>query len=331
MLRLLVVSAALAAWVFRRSVARNVEHASRLALPPGRDGIIEGAGSIELHGAQRRAVLILHGFGDTPQTVSYLAAHLHGLGFTVRAPLLAGHGRTLREFGQSTADQWLATASRELGALQREHEAVGLVGVSMGGALAVILAAAAGRDARQSRRLGAPATVAGPASRAAHRGAAAAPAALVLIAPYLSMRAPARRLATWHWMLSPFIRYLPSREEASIRDPDERRRNLGFGTVTPRLLHELQRLVSRARASLAGVLVPTLVVQSRTDNRIDPEAATGSFDRLGCTAKRFEWTEGGGHVITVDVGRERVLELTGEWLLAHVRAGPASRDGAPAS
>ena len=324
----LLAIAALAAWALRRSVARRVERASLLALPCGRDGIIDGAHPIDHRGSRTRAVLILHGFGDTPQTVGYLAAHLHGLGFTVRAPLLAGHGRTLREFGRSTADQWLHAAERELLALQREYESVGVIGVSMGGALAVILAA---RDSGSAAAPGTRRLVTAPDSAAAGDAHPARPlSALVLIAPYLSMRAPARRLAACHWMLSPFIRYLPSREEASILDADERRRNRGFGTVTPRLLRELQRLVSRARGSLGIVTTPTLMIQSRTDNRIDPDAATGSFDRLGSPVKRFEWTEG-GHVITVDVGRERVLSMTGDWLLTGMGAGLAASRGASTS
>jgi carboxylesterase len=320
---LFLAIAGVVGWLVRRSVAHRVEQASLLALPRGLDGIIAGAAPIDRRASDDRAVLILHGFGDTPQTVGYLADYLHRLGFTVRAPLLAGHGRTLREFGRSTADQWLDGAMRELVTLQAEHAAVGLVGVSMGGALAAILAAEAGRpghagesDARVVVEHGRPQV--------------RPPEALVLIAPYLSMRAPARRLAAWHWVLSPFIRYLPSREEASIRDPAERRSNRGFGTVTPRLLGELQRLVMRAQRSLTAVTVPTLVIQSRGDNRIEARAAEASFSRLGATDKRFEWTEGGGHVITVDVGRDRVFALAGEWLLPRVgRSVPSPADSRP--
>ncbi len=283
-------------WLLRRTIATRVERTSLRDLPRGPDGIIEGASPIDRHVGRQRAVLILHGFGDTPQTVGYLAEYLHGLGFSVRAPLLAGHGRTLREFGGSTAEAWLDGAARQLAAIRSEYDAVGVVGVSMGGALSVILAAGAADQGRL-------------------------PDAMVLIAPYLSMRPRARRLAALHWALTPFIRYLPAREEASIKDEFERRSNRGFGTVTPRLLNELQRLVSRARRALADVAVPTLVIQSRDDNRIEPGAAQQSFDRLGAREKRFEWTDGGGHVITVDVGRERVLALTGEWLLARVGGG----------
>jgi carboxylesterase len=261
-------------------------------------------------------VLILHGFGDTPQTAHYLADHLHGLGFTVHAPLLPGHGRTLAAFGATRAEEWLAAAGAEFDTLRRRFAFVGLVGVSMGGALSVILA---GRAAHQ----GSSPSGDGVASGGTSHG----PDALVLIAPYLGMRARALRLATTHWLISPFVRYLPSREEASIRDPEERTRNRGFGTVTPRLLSELLRIVERAQRALPDVRQPTLVIQSRDDNRIEPAAATRAFEMLGSIEKRFVWTEGGGHVITVDTGRERVLTLTGDWLVE--RADAASPHSNP--
>ena len=57
-----------------------------------------------------RAVLLLHGFGDTPQTLHYVADALHAAGYTVRAPLLPGHGRTLAAFGATRAKQWISAA-----------------------------------------------------------------------------------------------------------------------------------------------------------------------------------------------------------------------------
>jgi len=301
----LLIGAALA-WMARRSLALRTERAMLARLPLGPDGIIEGAAGLVRPASGRRAVLILHGFGDTPQTVRYLADHLSDLGFTVHAPLLPGHGRTLAEFGSSGARAWLEAAERELDALREAFEFVGLVGVSMGGALSVILAGQPGH-----RAVGAPSPV-----RTGRHG----PDALVLLAPYLSMRSRALRLATLHWMISPFARYLPSREEASIRDSTERARNRGFGTVTPGLLAELRRVVQRAQQALPDVRQPALVIQSRSDNRIDSAAATRSFEMLGSAEKQFVWTDGAGHVITVDTGYERVLTLTGDWLLRWAEA-----------
>ena len=301
-------------WLVRRFVAQRMERVALDRLPVGADGVVQGAGGFTHAGSPDRAVLILHGFGDTPQTLHYLGDHLHGLGFTVHAPLLPGHGRTLAEFGGSGADAWLEAATRELDTMRERFGFVGLVGVSMGGALAVILASRAAMPPDASSK-----SVGNPgAMRTVDRGG---PDVLVLLAPYLSMRSRARRLATWHRMVSPFAVYLPSREEASIRDPSERALNRGFGIVTPRLLRELQRVVAWAETALPRVAQPTLVIQSRDDNRIEAAAAERSFAALGAREKRLVWIEGSGHVITVDAGREQVLTLTGTWLLERAEAG----------
>ena len=303
-------------WLVRQLTGRRMERTSLRRLPLGPDGVIVGAGEIIRPGSSRSAVLILHGFGDTPQTLGYLADHLGALGFTVRAPLLPGHGRTLAEFGASGVAAWVAAAERELAELRRRFDFVGLVGVSMGGALSVIVSS-------RSARVGAPS--AGDPDAVAPPG----PDALVLIAPYLSMRPRARRIAALHWVVSTFARYLPSREDASVRDPVERERNRGFGTVTPKLLHELRGVVSRARVALPGVEQPTLVIQSRDDNRIDQGAAAQAFELLGAKEKKFVWTEGSGHLITVDRGREHVLELTGEWLSGRAKEFSPTPAGQP--
>src|SRR3954451_9119395 len=102
---------------FGAAVARGRRAAARLRdetlrrLPVGIDGIIPGAEGFELtRGDDAPAILLLHGGGDTPQTLRYLAEYLYARGYNVRVPLLPGHGRTVREFSTVVADQWMQTA-----------------------------------------------------------------------------------------------------------------------------------------------------------------------------------------------------------------------------
>src|SRR5215213_9402742 len=137
MLPLLLAGGALAAlYAWLRAGSRRVERevAARLAVGPA--GVVAGAEPIELADvAEERAVLILHGFGDTPQSLRYLAEYLHQAGYAVRAPLLPGHGRTLREFAASGGEAWVAHARAEWARLREQYPGAYLVGVSMGGAL----------------------------------------------------------------------------------------------------------------------------------------------------------------------------------------------------
>lgn len=248
-----------------------------------------GCEEIRLEAPGNRGVLLLHGFGDTPQTLSYLAPELHRAGFTVHAPLLPGHGRSVADFSRSSANEWLDASRAALRKLSASHSSVGLCGLSMGGALAILLAAEH------------------PELRA-----------LALIAPYVAMPARLVAAAASHRLWGRFAGVFEARAERSIHDPVEREQNLGYGETTGRLLNELWRLGRQARGVLPDVTVPTLVIQSREDNRIRPRVAKRLVDRLGATEKRLVFTEGAGHIITVDYGRDAVIAEVRDWLAAHL-------------
>ncbi|HEX6057552.1 MAG TPA: alpha/beta fold hydrolase [Gemmatimonadaceae bacterium] len=282
----------------RRARALEREVGSRLPLGP--EGVIVGAGEIRREGSRAGgAVLLLHGFGDTPQTLGYLADALHARGWTVHAPLLPGHGRTLRDFAASRADEWERAAYDAYDALRARHERVAIVGLSMGGALATLCA----------------------------RRDPAVPA-LVLLAPYLGMPSRVRRLALTHALWSPFAPFVVSGSEASIHDESERVRSRAYGAVGGRMLRELLHVVERASDALPGLAVPTLVVHSRDDHRIAPADAERAYARIASPERRLVWLDGCGHLVTVDRQRERVFELTLEWLERHVRGERGARHSA---
>lgn len=282
---LLAVVAAGARALYPR--AAEARAARRSAL--GADGIIVGAATLDLPRPDAPGALVLHGGGDTPQAVAELARHLHAEGYSVRAPLLPGHGRALSALLTVSADDLHRFVLVEYDAMRASHEHVAVVGLSMGGALALRLATT--RDVP----------------------------ALVLLAPYVDMPAAIRRLAAtaavWGWAAP----YFSSRGGRSIRDPIAAARALGHGVMTPAMLRALHGVVEAAADALPRVKAPTLVIQSREDNRISVQSAERAFERLGAAEKRLVWTEGAGHVITVDYGRERVFELCAQWLGSHCR------------
>lgn len=279
----------------RAASRRRVERTVSTRLPLGADGIVPGAGPIELPtpGA-RDAVLLIHGFGDSPDTLRFLAADLHARGFSVYAPLLPGHGRTLEAFRASAGGSWLTAAREAYTNVAARYDRVGVVGLSMGGALAVLVAV----DQPQV-------------------------AALVLLAPYIETPRRLRwfaQVAAAAGVVMPYFGRGVGNPR-SIRDPEERARSLGYGASTPRLLADLEALATAARGALGRVRAPTLYVQSREDNRLTTKAADETFAAIGAPVKRLEWVSGSGHVITVDYARDRVSELVGSWMAEHLRAG----------
>ena len=86
------------------------------------------------------AVLLCHGFTGCPQSLRPWAEHLAAEGLTVRVPRLPGHGTSWQELNLTRWPDWYAAVERELLALAATHRAVVVGGLSMGGALALLLA-----------------------------------------------------------------------------------------------------------------------------------------------------------------------------------------------
>lgn len=287
---LAALGAGVAAYAARAAVARRHHRAVAARMPVGPSGIIPGAEAFTLPTrGDGPAVLMLHGFGDTPQTLRYLGGALHAAGFTVRVPLLPGHGRSLAEFGRSDAASWLAHARDELAALRARHASVALVGLSMGGALASVLAAET-PDVR----------------------------AVALLAPYLSMPTTVRRLARVHRLLELAVPWTASRGERSIHDEREAARSLSYGVVAPHLLRELLRVTEAAQQALPRIVAPTLVVYSRQDNRVPVDAAEREYARLRTPERELVWLEGCGHLVTVDHEHREVSARVSAFLDRHL-------------
>jgi carboxylesterase len=257
--------------------------------------ILPGAETIDLQEGDSNGVLLLHGFGDTPQTLALLARRLKKSGYGVLAPLLPGHGRTTESFAKSRATDWIAAAQAAYTRMGARHRSVSVVGLSMGGALAAILAS----EQREIR-------------------------ALALIAPYVGMPRRLRVAAATHWLWERLAGEISARNPQSIHDPIEREKNLAYATVTGRELHELWIVVRRARKSLSDVRAPALIIQSREDPRCSPATAEFALRTLGSREKQLVWTEGAGHIITVDYGRERVFSEVERWLDIHNGRGAAA-------
>jgi carboxylesterase len=95
----------------------------------------------ELTGGRRVGVLLSHGFTGQPASIKPWGEHLGALGYAVSVPRLPGHGTSWQECNGTTWDDWYAELTRSFEALHADNDAVVVGGLSMGGALALRLAA----------------------------------------------------------------------------------------------------------------------------------------------------------------------------------------------
>ena len=85
-------------------------------------------------------VLLCHGFTGTPQSMRPWGEFLADRGYTVRIPLLPGHGTTWQEMNSTTWQDWYGCVDASFRELHQTCERVIVGGLSVGGALALQLA-----------------------------------------------------------------------------------------------------------------------------------------------------------------------------------------------
>jgi len=267
------------------------EHEARL--PTNARGVVIGAETIRLPHTTGRAALLLHGFNDTPQSMSSLAPALHAAGWSVLVPRLPGHGVRLDIMvRESRPSLWIAAVEEAYAALRATHDTVVVAGLSMGGALAVLL----------------------------QRAHPEIPA-LVLLAPYLGMSLKLRAQLALVRILGRDTTYRYGRGgERSIHDPVARRQALGPGVITVSTMRALREIAFAAQAALPALRAPVLYLQSREDNRISVAQAERYFAAIGGDQKVLRWLTGCGHIISNDYGREEVAQQTIDWFNEHLRA-----------
>jgi carboxylesterase len=84
------------------------------------------------------ALLLLHGFASSPAVFRVMLPLLQGYDRIV-CPVLPGHADSLQQFGKVTAEQWRQSAQQHCAALLETYTKVSVLGLSLGGLLALEL------------------------------------------------------------------------------------------------------------------------------------------------------------------------------------------------
>ena len=100
----------------------------------------------ELTGGRRIGVLVQHGFTGSPASMRPWAEELVAHGYAVEMPLLPGHGTRWQDLNRTTFADWYAAVDAAVDRLVAENDEVVAVGLSLGGALCLRLAADRGDD-----------------------------------------------------------------------------------------------------------------------------------------------------------------------------------------
>lgn len=241
--------------------------------------ILSGAEPFLLPG-NSRGVLLLHGFTGAPAEMRQLGDSLHNLGFTVLAVRLPGHGTNVCDMEPTNWRHWYGEAVNGYHLLRGICTEIHVMGLSMGGLLALKLA------------------VEYPL-----KSAVALSAPVYLFERRLPLL-PLYRL---------FRRYVPKKR----RDYDiEPSLFVGYDRTPLSCLASLLELVNLVCRDLPSITCPVLLIQSRREHTVRPESAAFLFGQLRTERKELFWLEKSGHIVTLDMERERVFGKIAEFLAA---------------
>lgn len=277
-------------WAQRALRARRRESRFRRRFPAGADGVVLGAAARTYAAEGSRALLLIHGYNDSPQSLDGIAQRVHAAGWTVRLPLLPGHGRSLEAFDSWTAEEVINAVREEYATLRQRYATIVVGGLSMGGALACWLAAEAAVDG------------------------------VVLYAPMLFVPRPMEVGVSTARLWSLVTRFAGGGGGRSVHDATAARALIAYGGSSRRSLEALEKVAKGAIMRLGFVSAPVLMVQSEEDNRLPRDQSFRAFTRLGSKDRTLEWTRGAGHVLTVDTGWEAVADRTVRWLEERTRS-----------
>jgi carboxylesterase len=229
------------------------------------------AASFRLDGTGGEAVVAVHGFTGVPAHFRLLAPILNEAGYTVVVPRLAGHGTSIDDLATTFAEDWLRSARLAVESVG-DHDRVHLVGLSMGGLLALVLAV--------DRPVASVTTISSP----------------------LRFRNRQIYFAAVMHRLRP--RAMWPEDDAVSVDDEAAPLWLTYPGFPTRQLGELVSLSRRARRAASKVVTPLLVIQPRADESVDPRSA-----ELLCAAKgggcRIVWLERSIH--NALLGSERAV------------------------
>jgi carboxylesterase len=232
------------------------------------------AAPFRLDGRNGEAFVLVHGFTGNPAHMRDLAMALHGRGYTINVPLLPGHAHRFETLASATREDWshaTVDAVREVG----DHHRIHLVGLSMGGLLAIVA------------------------------GVRTAASTLTTINSPIAFRNRSIHLAFLARRFRPEVRWPP--EPPPPLDDEVAPfwiHTDGFPTMAGAELTALSRLARRAAPHFQR---PSLVIQSKADESVHPRSGQILRRALGDQC-RLLWLEQSMHNAMFDSERHAVRE-----------------------
>ncbi|MFN3706158.1 MAG: alpha/beta hydrolase [Thermoflexales bacterium] len=236
------------------------------------------------------AVLCLHGFTGSPAEMRPLAEHLAVSGHAAHVPLLPKHGDLPENLRGVRWTEWTEAARQALQDLEQKYEHLFIAGLSMGGLIALWLAAEhPSTKLRGLIVMGAPYAINDARTR------------LVGLARFFVPYYYPLRDANWEdpEFRANLARRL-NRQDVNFDDPAVRRAITQSVRIPVDAIHQLICLNQRVIRLLPRVTTPVVFMQGRRDRVVSPQSAEALAAGVASTDKRVIWYENSAHELPIE-------------------------------
>jgi carboxylesterase len=230
-----------------------------------------------LKGTNNKAVLLIHGFGGSPCEQYLTALALNKVGYTVVAPCLAHHATSLEDFDHSKWESWLGSAIKAYEDIKEEYKDIYVVGLSMGGLIALCLGAKY------------------PSIKA-----------LGLMAPALVYKSKVNYLSPF---IAPFVKHLPYAGENHFPLEAEKLLEGGYNVSSVPACTQLTHLQRYTKKQLKDIKQPFFLFFSKADSLVDYKRSERLIlSKTSSTDKEVQHFEKTSHVMSLDADRDTIFQ-----------------------
>jgi carboxylesterase len=237
--------------------------------------LMEGADPIRTKGNDI-GVLLIHGFTSTPKGLAPLADRLADSGYSVSAPRLPGHGTSLSECNRTTWHDWYAEVTRAFDELRGGCGTVFVFGFSMGGTLALRLAADRGDQI----------------------------AGLILLNPSVFTTRPDRHLLP---LLAKVVPAWPGISNDIKKDGVVEQ---AYDKIPVRAAYSLNQMWTGVKPDIPSINQPILVFTSTDDHVVEPENSEYILEHVNSIDRHQVILPDSYHVALLDNDAETVIDNT---------------------
>jgi len=227
--------------------------------------------------------VLSHGLTGMPGSLRDWAQALAAAGMTVRVPRLPGHGTSWQDANKVSWQDWYAELERAFDEVRSRCDRVFIMGLSMGGTLALRLAEQRGADV----------------------------AGVVVVNPSLfTTRKDAKLLPLVRLFVPSFPPVGNDIKKPGVVEP-------AYERLPVKAAYQLAQLWKLTNADLDKVTQPLLVLSSRDDHVVEPANSQRLMEQAGSADKRQVVLEDSYHVATMDNDLPLIVDETLAFVRAH--------------